>query len=259
MKRMKAAELKEFLDEKHLLYNNRKFIETDPVSIPHLFSKKEDIEIAGFFAATIAWGQRSTILRNARRLMQLMDDDPHNFVLNFTKKDQLTFSKFVHRTFQEDDCLFYLKSLQQVYRKQGGLSQIFQPSGVKNNLQVKDAIRNARDLFLAVPHLKRSEKHFSDPATGSAAKRLNMFLRWMVRKDPEGVDFGIWENLSPSQLICPLDVHSGRVARKLGLLKRNQNDWQAASELTSNLIKFDQNDPVKYDFALFGLGVFERF
>jgi len=253
MKRLKAAELKDFLEEKYLLYNNSQFIETDPVSIPHLFSKKEDIEIAGFFAATIAWGQRNTIVRNARRLMQLMDDDPHRFSLDFSKNDLKAFSKFVHRTFQEEDCRFYLLSLQEVYRKHGGLSKLFKAS------QSESPIINARAVFLKHPHLKRSEKHFSNPGAGSAAKRLNMFLRWMVRKDSNGVDFGIWKHLSPAQLICPLDVHSGRVARKLGLLKRRQNDWQAASELTSSLKLFDEQDPVKYDFALFGLGVFERF
>ncbi len=259
MKQLKAAELRDFLEGKCSLYNNLKFIETDPVSIPHLFSKKEDIEIAGFLAATIAWGQRTTILRNARQLMSWMDDDPHRFIMDFNDADIGAFSKFVHRTFQRDDCSFYLRSLQHIYRMQGGLSKIFQQAASVNDQDVGEAIVNARTFFFNTPHLKRSEKHFSDPSTGSAAKRMNMFLRWMVRKDQAGVDFGIWNDLSPSQLICPLDVHSGRVARKLGLLQRKQNDWKAASELTANLKKLDPNDPVKYDFALFGLGVFEKF
>jgi len=253
MQKLKAAELKGFLEEKFYLYNNKKFIETDPVSIPHLFSKKEDVEIAGFLSATIAWGQRKTILRNARRLMHWMDDDPHQFILNFKKEDLKPFKKFVHRTFHPDDCIFFLNSLKNIYRNHHGLSALF---GKENAM---DSILNARTIFFELPHLKRTEKHFSDPSSGSASKRINMFLRWMVRRDAYGVDFGIWKGISSSDLICPLDVHSGRVARKLGLLKRKQNDWKAAEELTNNLKKFDPADPVKYDFALFGLGVFEKF
>jgi uncharacterized protein (TIGR02757 family) len=253
------AELKDFLEEKVFLYNNTRFIETDPVSIPHLFSKKEDIEIAGFLSATIAWGQRKTILRNGRLLMQCMEDDPHRFILNFTESDLNPFRKFVHRTFHADDCIFFLKSLKNIYEKKGGLSNLFTANGLNGSEQLKDAILHTRNLFFELPHLKRNEKHFSDPSTGSAAKRLNMFLRWMVRQDKSGVDFGIWKEISSAHLICPLDVHSGRVARKLGLLKRKQNDWKAATELTDNLKKMDPGDPVKYDFALFGLGVFEKF
>jgi len=256
MKPLKAAELKDFLDEKTFLYNTIKFIETDPVSIPHLFSKKEDIEIAGFFAATIAWGQRPTILRNARQLMHWMDDDPHRFILDFTKKDLKRFEKFVHRTFHGSDCTYFLQALQYIYRNNGGLSTLFEKKK-SNNMQ--SAIIHARRVFFELPHLQRTEKHFSDPEAGSAAKRLNMFLRWMVRKDLQGVDFGTWKGITMAELICPLDVHSGRVARKLGLLRRKQNDWKAAVELTSSLKRFDSADPVKYDFALFGLGVFEKF
>ncbi len=259
MKKLKAEELKDFLEEKFFLYNNRRFIETDPVSIPHLFSKKEDIEIAGFLSATIAWGQRKTILRNARQLIRCMDDDPYLFILNFTDGDLEPFRKFVHRTFHADDCIYFLKSLQHIYKNHTGLSTIFATNSLSDTKDVLHSILNARKVFFELPHLKRNEKHFSDPSSGSAAKRLNMFLRWMVRRDKSGVDFGIWKGISPSDLLCPLDVHSGRVARKLGLLKRNQNDWKATIELTNNLKKFDSNDPVKYDFALFGLGVFERF
>ena len=259
MKRLKPAELKDFLEEKFLLYNTTKFIETDPVSIPHLFTKKEDIEIAGFLSATIAWGQRKTILRNARQLMQWMDDDPHRFIINFTEDDLEPFRKFVHRTFHADDTIFFLKSLKNIYRNKGGLSALFIKSNASHPDPLKNSIIHARSIFFELPHLPRTEKHFSDPAAGSAAKRLNMFLRWMVRQDHAGVDFGIWKETSSSDLICPLDVHSGRVARKLGLLDRNQNDWKAAAELTENLKKMDANDPVKYDFALFGLGVFEKF
>jgi uncharacterized protein (TIGR02757 family) len=249
----KANELKDFLDEKFFLYNTTAFIESDPVSIPHLFTKKEDIEIAAFLAATIAWGQRKTILRNARQLMQWMDDDPHRFIIDFTEADLKPFRKFVHRTYHPIDCVFYLKSLKNIYTHKGGLASLF----VNGN--VKESLLHARNVFFEIMHPKRTEKHFSDPASGSAAKRLNMFLRWMVRQDKAGVDFGIWKGILPADLICPLDVHSGRVARKLGLLKRKQNDWKAAEELTSNLKKMDAGDPVKYDFALFGLGVFEKF
>jgi uncharacterized protein (TIGR02757 family) len=259
MKKLKAEELKDFLEEKFILYNNKKFIETDPVSIPHLFSEKEDIEIAAFLSATIAWGQRKTILRNARQLMKWMDDDPHRFILNFTEDDLKPFRKFIHRTFLPEDCIFFLKSLKNIYGKEGGLSNLFANNELNESDHVKNSIVNARNIFFKLPHLQRNEKHFSDPSSGSAAKRLNMFLRWMIRRDHSGVDFGIWKGISPAHLICPLDVHSGRVARKLGLLKRKQNDWKAATELTCNLKKIDSNDPVKYDFALFGLGVFEKF
>lgn len=253
-----AAVLKEFLDEKFSFYNQQKFIDSDPVFIPHQFTKKEDIEIAGFLAATIAWGQRKTILRNASQLMSLMDNEPHCFILNFSAGDLKPFKKFVHRTFRGEDCTFFLSSLQNIYKNKGGLSTLFE-SGASGKEPIREAIANARKIFLEPWHLKRNEKHFSNPGTGSAGKRLNMFLRWMVRNDNAGVDFGIWKKISPSQLVCPLDVHSGRVARKLNLLKRKQNDWQAAVELTENLKRFDVADPVKYDFALFGLGVFEKF
>ena len=185
--------------------------------------------------------------------MLMMDKDPYNFVLNFTERDSKLFEKFVHRTFNGLDCVFFLKSLKNIYAKHGGLEKSFSGS------DVKDRIRNFRDLFLSVKHPTRSLKHISNPAQNSASKRLNMFLRWMIRNDDCCVDFGIWKQISLKDLICPLDIHSGRVARKLGLLKRKQNDWQAAEELTAKLRLFDPNDPVKYDFALFGLGVFEKF
>lgn len=259
MNQMNAADLKNFLDEKLLIFQRRSFIEQDPVSIPHLFSKKEDIEIAGFLSATIAWGQRKTILKNARQLVKWMDDDPYHFITGFEAGDLTPFKKFVHRTFQPEDCIFFLKSLQNIYRNHGGLSQIFQNNCSKKDSDTSNSIHSARYIFFESSHLKRSQKHFPDPIAGSAAKRINMFLRWMVRDSRDGVDFGIWKKVKTSQLICPLDVHSGRVARKLGLLKRNQNDWQAAKELTDNLKKFDSSDPVKYDFALFGLGAIEGF
>jgi uncharacterized protein (TIGR02757 family) len=248
-------ELYLFLEEKHDFYNRHDFISFDPISIPHLFSKKEDIEIAGFFSAIIAWGQRTTIIKNANELMKRMDFAPHDFVLNHTKRDLLQFKNFKHRTFNGTDCIFFIQSLRNIYKKYGGLEKIFSaPTGM-----VQVAIINFRKTFFSISHPHRTEKHISNPQANSSAKRLNMFLRWMVRKDKRGVDFGIWNNIKMSELMCPLDVHSGNAARKLGLLTRKQNDWKAVEELTSRLREFDSTDPVKYDFALFGLGAFEKF
>jgi uncharacterized protein (TIGR02757 family) len=249
-----ASELQSFLEEKYIKYNRLDFIESDPISIPHQFTKKEDIEIAGFLAATIAWGQRVTIINNANKLMKLMGNSPHDFILSAKEKDFKRFDGFVHRTFNGTDVAFFMKSLKNIYVKHGGLEKVF------SKPNCSDAIMNFRTTFFSIEHPHRTMKHVSSPAANSSAKRLCMYLRWMIRKDKQGVDFGIWNsNLIPSDLMCPLDVHSGNVARKLGLLKRTQNDWKAVDELTINLRKFDAKDPVKYDFALFGLGVFEKF
>lgn len=253
--KMKEKELKEFLDEKAELYNSSQFIETDPIRVPHRYSAKEDIEIAGFLTATIAWGNRKSIIANAEKLLALMDDAPHQFILGHEEKDLERFSAFVHRTFQFPDTLFFLSALKEIYLKEGGLEQAF----CQDATSAYQAIQNFRERFLAYPHEQRSEKHVSNPAKGSSAKRLNMFLRWMVRRDDKGVDFGIWRGLEPSQLSMPLDVHSGNVARSLRLLKRKQNDRKAVEELDARLRKFDPIDPVKYDYALFGLGVFEKY
>jgi len=258
MKVMKAEALHSFLEEKYRQYNNSAFIDSDPVSIPHLFSEQGDIEISAFLTATISWGQRVSILKNASTLMQLMDNAPLQFVKSFERSDLGPFKKFKHRTFNGDDCIFFLNSLQHIYKTHGSLESAFR-FNKKDNDCLKTGIISARNLFFSIPHQKRVSKHFADPGRGSAAKRINMFLRWMVRKDSKGVDLGIWKSLSPSVLHCPLDVHSGRVARKLGLLKRHQDDWLAVEELTASLRKFDPKDPVKYDYALFGLGVFEKF
>lgn len=257
MARLSAAELRSFLEEKADRYNRPEFIATDPISIPHRFHHKEDIEIAGFLAATIAWGQRPVILKNASRLLAWMDDSPAAFVRGFSEKDLKPFRGFVHRTFHPEDCRYFLRALQRAYLDKGGLESLFTPSTHEQPL--RELISEARRLFFLPPGPDRSRKHFSDPSRGSAAKRINMFLRWMVRQDDRGVDFGIWQQLNPSRLICPLDVHSARVGRKLGLLKRKSNDWQAAEELTISLRKLSPEDPVRYDYALFGLGVFERF
>lgn len=251
---MNETDLKTFLDEKVITYNQPKFIESDPIQIPHLFSKKEDIEIAGFLTATIAWGNRKMIIKNGLRMMELLDHSPYDFIINHTTKD-LNFGHFVHRTFNLDDFKYFIKALQNIYKNYFGLENVF-ASKIENN-SVKESIANFKQLFFELEHLPRTTKHVSNPLNGSAAKRINMFLRWMVRQDNKGVDFGIWNSIKPSVLSCPLDVHSGNVARKLGLLIRKQNDWKALTELDNALRKMDKKDPVKYDFALFGLGIFE--
>jgi uncharacterized protein (TIGR02757 family) len=251
--------LKEFLEGKVLLYNNKKFIESDPISVPHLFSKKQDIEIAGFLAATIAWGNRKSIISNANKLVQWMDMDPHNFITHATDKELRPFQQFVHRTFNGTDCVFFIKSLRHLYKKYDSLEQAFLTGMTVRDPTIKYALIQFRSEFFNIKHPSRSGKHISDVQKGSSAKRLCMYLRWMVRNDKAGVDFGIWKKIKPSQLCLPLDVHTGNVSRALGLLQRKQNDWKAVEEVTSVLRTFDPKDPVKYDFALFGLGVFENF
>ena len=254
---MNKIELKEFLDAKVEQYNKPDFIDSDPIQIPHLFTKKEDIEIAGFLTATIAWGNRKSIINNANKMMLLLDNNPYDFVLNHKETDLEKLEPFVHRTFNGLDFITFIKGLQHIYKNHNGLEAVFTKHAEKDSLQA--SIHNFKSYFFEIEHLQRTQKHISDPLKNSAAKRINMFLRWMIRNDKTGVDFGIWNNLSPAQLSCPLDVHSGNVARKLGLLKRNQNDRKALNELDYSLRKLDSNDPVKYDFALFGLGVFEGF
>lgn len=250
-------DLKQLLDQKFLQYNQPAFITSDPVSIPHRYHKKEDIEISGFLAATIAWGQRKTIVDNASRLMLLMGNSPLDFILHFKETDLKPFEGFVHRTFNYSDLCTFLFALKNIYQKHGGMERLFAKGYEQGGMN--QAIAHFREVFFSIPHQQRSRKHVSNPLAGASAKRINMFLRWLVRKDNAGVDFGIWNSLKAHQLICPLDVHSGRVARKLGLLTRKQDDWKAAEELTASLRRFDAKDPVKYDFALFGLGVFEKF
>lgn len=246
----------DLLDSKVNLYNKPSFIESDPISIPHQYSLKEDIEISGFLTAVIAWGRRSAIISKANLWMELMDGKPYDFIMNASDTDMKRFEKFVYRTFNSDDCLFIMTSLMDVYRNKGGLETII-TDNFKYHGNIKDAISGMRGSLMETAHLKRSEKHIANPTSGSAAKRINMFLRWMVRDDKCGVDFGLWKNIPMSALMCPLDVHSGNVARRLGMLDRKQNDWKSVDVLTSQLRKFDPNDPVKYDFALFGMGVFE--
>ncbi len=248
--------VRELLEEAHDRYNRPGFIEDDPVSVPHRYSRKEDIEIAGFFAAMLAWGNRKTIIRSTLKLLAWMEDAPHEFITGFRDRDLKPFSGFVHRTFNGDDCLFFLNALRHIYCCHGGLEEAFR--GSTPGSEAKEAITGFRERFLASPHLRRSEKHIADPGRNASAKRINMYLRWMVRRDNRGVDFGIWDTLKPSMLMCPLDVHTGTVSRKLGLLGRRQSDWKAVEELTAALRTFDAADPVRYDLALFGLGVDQR-
>ena len=247
--------LKEFLDEKFNQYNTPQFIETDPIQIPHRFTKKEDIEIAAFLTASIAWGNRKMIIRNAEKIINLLDNEPHDFIMYASKDEVESLPNFVHRTFNHTDLVFFLKSLRNIYKNHNGLESVFST----NNNDITKALINFRKTFFEIPFPERSSKHISNVAKNSAAKRLNMFLMWMVRKDTRGVHFGLWNKINPSALYLPLDVHTGNVSRKLGLLKRKQNDWKAVAEITNRLRKFDPVDPVKYDFALFGLGIFEKF
>jgi uncharacterized protein (TIGR02757 family) len=251
------AEVKDFLNQKAEFYNTPAFIEADPIRIPHAFSNKEDIEISAFLTATLAWGQRVTILKKSDELMNRMDRSPCAFLLQAGEREIDAFGDFVHRTFNGDDCRYFLYALKQIYQVEGGLETVFS-AGYLSNRSIREAIVYFREKFLSYPHLNRSRKHLPDPISGSAAKRLNMFLRWMVRTDSCGVDFGLWKRIRPADLMCPLDVHSGNVARQLGILSRKLNDWQAVEELTAVLRSLDPADPVKFDFALFGTGVNEK-
>jgi uncharacterized protein (TIGR02757 family) len=249
------AALKQLLDQKVAYYNNKGFIENDPISIPHRFSQKQDIEIAGFFAAIFSWGQRVTIINKAKELIQLMDNAPYQFCLHHTPTDLKRLLHFKHRTFNADDLLHFIQFLHAHYSKYKSLETAFFPQA---NMNIEDGLNYFKKYFFQQAHLPRTQKHISSPLQKSACKRLNMFLRWMVRKDNAGVDFGIWNRIEPHQLVCPLDIHVGNVARQLGLLKSPKNDWTAAIELTENLKTFDAHDPVKYDFALFSMGVVEN-
>ena len=248
--------LKEFLDIKYEEYNNTSFIENDPIQIPHKFKTKEDIEISGFLTATIAWGNRKSIINSSKRMMELLENDPHNFIINHSDNDLKSLLGFVHRTFNGYDFIQFVKSLKNIYCNHGGLEMVFLNNMKDNSLH--NSIHQLKNIFFEIEHLKRTRKHVSDPFKGSAAKRINMFLRWMVRKDDKGVDFGIWNSINQKNLSCPLDVHSGNIARKLGILKRKQNDHKAVLELDNSLRKYDESDPVKYDFALCGIGVNEK-
>jgi len=250
--------IQSFLDQKVLSFNHSSFIETDPIQVPKLFTSKENVEIAGFLAATLAWGQRPTIIRNSLKLISLMNNNPIEFLLSTPEEEWEVFQSFKHRTFNGIDCLYFLKSLKNIYLNHGGLEQVF-TQGFRNENTIISALIHFRKVFFELDHEHRTEKHISNVEKGAAAKRLNMFLRWMIRSDKAGVDFGLWNQIPASALMLPLDVHTGNVARKLGLLTRTQNDWRAVEEITAKLREYDTTDPIKYDFALFGLGIFEKF
>lgn len=255
-KKLKDAELKAFLDEKVDRYNQPGFIELDPISIPHAFTKQQDIEIAGLFAAVLAWGQRVTIVRKCQELLSLMDNDPHQFILHHRPRDLKALETFKHRTFNATDTLYFVEFLKWFYQKHTSLEEAFVVDpGAKT---IEGGLIHFHNLFFSLddyPH--RTRKHISTPERKSTCKRLSMYLRWMVRDDNKGVDFGLWKNISPAQLVCPCDLHVDRVGRRLKLIRRKQTDWQTALELTANLSRLDPSDPVKYDFALFGLGIEE--
>lgn len=253
--RKRIDDWKSLLDPLAEKFESPRFIEFDPIQIPRQFQRKEDIEIAGFLAASIAWGNRKSIIGNAERMMSLMDHAPHDFILDFGKSDEKRFSEFVHRTFNSADLVFFLRALKHIYKNHGGLELAFQVDF--DGVDIRSAIMGFRDRFFEPKHEVRTQKHVSNPLSGSAAKRLNMYLRWMVRSNERGVDFGIWKSIPTSALSIPLDVHSGRVARQLGMLKRIQDDWKAVAELDAVLRKMDPKDPVKYDFALFGSAVMD--
>lgn len=250
---MNFEELRNFLDEKSDQYNNADFIENDPVQIPHRFSLKQDIEIAGFLSATISWGNRKSIIRSAEKMLNIMGNSPYDFVLNFSEKDLAPLqSKSIHRTFNGEDFTYFIKQFHKIYKENESLEDLFIIKNTETNFL--HAIERFRSGFLE-NEKHRSHKHVSSPYKNSSAKRLVMFLRWMVRKDKRGVDFGIWENIDQKYLSIPLDVHTGNISRKLGLITRSQNDWKTVEELDVAIRKFDDQDPAKYDFALFGLGV----
>lgn len=257
---MERMKLKFFLEQKVDEYNQPSFIEHDPVSIPHLFTKKQDIEIAAFFASIFAWGNRTIIINKSRELMRLMDNSPHEFITGHTPRDLKRLLQFKHRTFNVTDLLYFILFLKHHYQGSKTLETAFSKWMDTEDKTVENALTGFHDYFFSLQDAPvRTKKHIATPKRNSTCKRLNMFLRWMVRKDNCGVDFGIWNSISSAQLICPVDVHVARVAKKLGLIERKQIDWQAAVELTTHLKKFDRNDPVKFDFALFGLGVAEKF
>lgn len=251
MKSKQSSALKDLLEQNFNRFHSPNFIQDDPISIPRQFSRKEDIEISAFLTSIISWGQRKSILKNANRILELMDHSPFDFILNHTERDRERAVGFVHRTFNSDDLMYFWAALKNLYKQEGGLEKAM----LKQGDDVKQSLSHFKQVFFQWEHLFRTEKHLADPMKGSSAKRLNMFLRWMVRPANGGVDFGIWNTILPSKLMMPLDVHTATVGRKLGLLQRKQNDWKAVEELTKNLCAFDSNDPVKYDFALFGMGV----
>jgi uncharacterized protein (TIGR02757 family) len=252
--------LAHFLNRKVKAYNTVDFIAPDPISIPHRFTKKQDVEIAAFFASIFAWGNRTIIINKCKELLQRMENAPHDFIINHKPGDLQKLLQFKHRTFNDTDLLYFVQFLKYHYSQSKSLETAFTNWMNTNDINTEAAVNGFYKYFFSLDEVpERTKKHIAAPLKNSTCKRLNMFLRWMVRKDNKGVDFGIWKKISPAQLICPIDLHVARVARRFSLLKRKQTDWAAALELTEHLKKFDINDPVKYDFALFGLGVIEKY
>ncbi len=254
MTEQEIEELKPYLDSLVLRFNNPDFIADDPVSIPHLFGTREDMEISGFLASTIAWGNRKAIVKNAHRLMRMLGMEPYRFVMEASQDEKAHLCDFVHRTFNGNDCLYFIESLKNIYSEHGGIGRFFEDRYEQTG-DMRIALADFHKLFFSLPHPQRVEKHLSSIAKKAACKRLNMYIKWMVRKDDGGVDLGLWKRIPASAIYLPLDVHSGNVGRALGLLSRKQNDWKAVEEITGTLRLFDPADPVKYDFALFGAGI----
>ena len=255
---MEKEELQQFLEQKYLEFNTPLYIDSDPIQVPHMFTVKEDIEISAYLTSAIAWGRRQSIIANAHKLVSLLEMSPYQFVMQADESDYRRLSHFVHRTFNGDDCMFFVRALSNIYKEHGGLHYVFK-TGYMKDLSIKSTLAYSRQIMLETPLRDARDKHLANVFRNSSCKRVNMFLRWMVRSDNRGVDFGLWTDIPMSALFIPLDVHAGNVARKLGLLTRQQNDWKAVEELTSKLREFCPSDPVKYDYSLFGLGVFEKF
>ena len=251
-------DLKNYLDEKAALYNQQNFIAKDPICVPHLYTLKQDIEISGLFAAVLAWGNRTTIINNSKKIMDWMGHQPYDFVLNHKDTDLKPFTQFVHRTFNATDLLYFISFLQHHYQTHPTLEDAFVPMADYRHENVGEALVHFHNYFFSIEHPARTKKHIATPVRNSACKRLNMYLRWMVRKDTNGVDFGLWGKISPSQLVCPLDVHVARVAHRLRLIENTNANWANATALTAQLKMLNPTDPVVYDFALFGLGAEDK-
>jgi uncharacterized protein (TIGR02757 family) len=259
VEKAEVTRLKNLLDEKVRLYNQPSFISGDPIVIPHSFSKEQDIEISGLFAAMLAWGNRNSIINNCRKLMGWMDSVPHDFILNHKDTDLKKMLGFAHRTFNATDLLYFIEFLQYHYQQYDSLEDAFAPEKKYAHDTVEQALIHFHNYFFSIEHPDRTRKHISTPQRKSACKRINMYLRWMVRKDKSDVDFGIWKKISPAQLVCPLDVHVARVAQRLGLIENDKSNWQNALQLTYHLRELNPKDPAVYDYALFGLGMAERY
>ena len=251
---MNKEELRDLLEHLHDKYNQPEFIEPDPISIPHSFSDRHDREVAGFMAATIAWGNRKAIVKSAARMMQYMDDSPADFVRNASASELAHLQSYVHRTFNGQDFTDFVLAIRGITERWGGIGEFFEQNYVATQ-SIPQVLSLFRKEFFSIEHNPHCEKHLSSIDKGAACKRLNMYLRWFVRRDDRGVDFGLWEKIPMSALYLPLDVHTGNMGRALGLLTRKQSDWKATDEITRSLREFCSDDPVRYDYSLFGAGI----